>query len=184
MCLLVAALWFRRRLSMCTFRCTWLFDISNVTDIISGSSRLIGTFATLQVVEGVLIDYRSGSMCSGGLGPLPNTRVTQKIRQHNDNRLGVVYSSLHGFWTSRHPTQNAAITRRDTYSVILFNHAAETCISNDFAQSPDELLDTIVSRQAGGGTNYTGALTEAQSIMVQHWSDERYAIYVDCYHWP
>ena len=117
------------------------------------------------------------------LRPLPNTPVTPNISRYNDNRLGAVYSSLHGFWTSRHAAlnaigQNAAIARRDAYSVILFDHTAVTCMSSDFTRSPDELLDSIVARQAGGGTDYTGALTEAQSIMVQHWSNERYAISV------
>ena len=115
------------------------------------------------------------------LQPLPNTPVTQKICQHNNNRLGAVYSSLYGFWTSRHSAlnavgQNAAIARRDAYSVILFDHSPARCISNDFACSPDELLDAVVSWQAGGGTDYTEALSEAQSVMVEHWSNERYVI--------
>ena len=136
----------------------------------------------------MLIDYRSGSMGYNDIQPLQNTPVTQNIRQYNDNRLGAVYSSLYGFWTSRHAAlnavaQNAVVARRDAYSVILFDHSTDTCISNDFTNSPDELLDTIVSWQAGGGTDYTGALTEAQSIMVQHWSNERYAIHVDHYYW-
>jgi len=172
---------------MCTFRCTSLFNTPDITETILGSSRLIGTLVTLQAVR-VLIDYRSGSMGYSDIRPLQNTPVTQNIRQYNDNRLGAVYSSLYGFWTSRHAAlnavaQNAAVARRDAYSVILFDHSRNTCISNDFNDSPDELLDTIVSWQAGGGTDYTGALTEAQSIMVQHWSNERYAIYFGLYCW-
>ena len=123
------------------------------------------------------------------LRPLPNTPVTPTISRYNNNRLGAVYSSLHGFWTSRHAAlnavgQNAVIARRDAYSVILFDHSTVTCMSNDFARSPDELLDSIVTWQDGGGTDYTGALAEAQSIMVQHWSNERYAISVDSQYWP
>jgi hypothetical protein len=132
------------------------------------------------------MDYRSGSMSYGDLRPLPNTPATPSIRRYNDNRLGAVYSSLHGFWTSRHAAlnaigQNVAIARRDAYSVILFDNSATTCISNDFARSPEDLLNSIVSYQAGGGTNYTGALAEAESLMVQQWSNERYAIPVGCH---
>ena len=120
-------------------------------------------------------------MSSTDLRPLQNTPSTARIKKHNDNRLGSVYSSLHGFWISRQAAfnaagQNSAVARRDAYSVILFHSSATTCISNDFTSSPDDLLTGIVSHQAGGGTNYTGALTAAQSLMVQHWSDERYAI--------
>ena len=137
----------------------------------------------------MLIEYRSGSMDHNDLRPLPNTPVTPTIRRYNDNRLGAVYSSLHGFWTSRHATanaigQNAAIARRDAYSMILFDNSTSTCISNDFASSPDDLLNSIVSHRAGGGTNYTGALTAAQSVIVQHWSNERCAIPVAHHSWP
>ena len=154
--------------------------VIDLSDIVPGSLQLTGAFIVLEA-EGVLINHRSGSMSSTDFRPLPNTPVTPTIRRYNDNRLGAVYSSLYGFWTSRHAAlnavgQNAAIARRDAYSVILFDHTRATCISNDFARSPDELLNAVVSRQAGGGTDYTGALTEAQSIMTQHWSNERYAI--------
>ena len=154
--------------------------VIDVSDIVPGFLQLIGAFIVLQV-EGVLTNHRSGSMSENDLRPLPNTPVTPTIRRYNDNRLGAVYSSLYGFWTSRHSAlnavgQNTAIACRDAYSVILFDHTQATCISNDFSRSPDELLNAVVSRQAGGGTDYTGALAEAQSIMVQHWSNERYVI--------
>ena len=131
----------------------------------------------------VLTSCRSGSMSSTDLRPLQNTPSTARISQHNNNRLGSVYSSLHGFWVSRQAAvnaagQNAAVARRDAYSMILFQSSATTCISNDFTSSPDDLLNGIVSHRAGGGTNYTGALTAAQSLMVQHWSNERYAVSV------
>ena len=115
------------------------------------------------------------------LRPLQNTPSTAAISRYNDNRLGAVYSSLYGFWTSRQAAvnaigQNAAVARRDAYSVILFENSATTCISNDFTSSPDDLLNSIVPHQAWGGTDYLEALTEAQSLMVQHWSNERYVI--------
>ena len=115
------------------------------------------------------------------LRPLENSPSTARISPYNNNRLGAVYSSLHRFWVSRQATlnavgQNVAVTRRDAYSTILFQSSTTTCISNDFTRSPDDLLDGIVSYRAGGGSNYTGALAAAQSLMVQHWSNERYAI--------
>ena len=132
----------------------------------------------------MLIGYRSSSMRGRDFRPLQNTPATQNICRYNDNRLGAVYSSLHGFWVSRHAAlnsvgQNAAVARRDAYSIVLFDRSPDTCISNDLARSPDDLLSAIVSQQPGTGTNFTGALTEAQSIMTQHWSNDRYAISVD-----
>lgn len=130
---------------------------------------------------------RSGSMGSTDLGPLPDTPSTATIRRHNNNRLGAVFSSLHGFWVSRQAAINTAgqnIARRDAYSVILFESSSYTSISNDFASSPDDLLNRIVSQRTGNGTNYTGALTMAQSVIVQNWSNERYVI-LACYsYWP
>lgn len=142
---------------------------------------MIGTLAGVKLF-GILTCSRSGSMSSGDLRPLQSTPVTTTIRRHNDNRLGAVYSSLHGFWTSRQAAlsaigQNAAIARRDAYSVILFNHTPTTCISNDFASSPETLLNTVAPLVASGGTNYTTALTSAQALMAQHWSNERYVFF-------
>ena len=63
-------------------------------------------------------------MAGGDLRPLPNTPMTPNIRRYNDNRLGAVYSSLHGFWTSHHAAlnavgQNAAVARGDMYSMVM-----------------------------------------------------------------
>ena len=136
----------------------------------------------------MFIGYRSGSMGASDLQPLQNTPVAPNIRRYNNNRLGAVYSSLHGFWVSRHAAlntagQNVAVARRDAYSLILFDHSPATCLSNDLARTPDELLNSIVSQQSGGGTNYTLALTQAQSVMTQHWSNDRYAIPVNRHYW-
>jgi len=122
-------------------------------------------------------------MSGTDLRPLPNTPSTATISQYNNNRLGAVFSSLHGFWTSRQAAfnavgQNAAIARRDAYSMVLFGSWATTCISNDFTSSPDDLLNGIAAYRALGWTNYTKALAAAQSDMVQHWSNERCAIHM------
>jgi hypothetical protein len=111
--------------------------------------------------------------------PLQNATGTALISRHNNNRLGAVYSSLHAFWISRQATLNAngqqvAVARRDAYSLLLFNEAVTTCLTNDFTRSPDELLNSVVQYRAGGGTNYTAALNSTQVLMEKNWSTERY----------
>jgi hypothetical protein len=127
----------------------------------------------------ILMVSRSGSMSSADRRPLRNVPSTDTVTRYNNNRLGAVYSSLHAFWLSRHAALNAsgqqvAVVRRDAYSVILFDHEVITCISNDFARSPDELLNAVVQQQARGGTNYTQALISTQALMDQNWSNERW----------
>lgn len=105
--------------------------------------------------------------------PLRNTPVTNKIvRRHND-RLGAVYSSLYAFWSARHGALNGTANRRDSYSVILFDHALSTPVSNDFTSTPDQLLDQVLQHESRGGTDYTMALQGAQSCMENNWSTER-----------
>jgi hypothetical protein len=111
--------------------------------------------------------------------PLRNAPSADLIARYNNNRLGAVFSSLHAFWLSRQAAlnaagQQAAAARRDAYSVILFDHEIITCIANDFARSPDDLLNAVVQQQARGGTNYTQALISTQALMGQHWSTERW----------
>lgn len=132
-------------------------------------------------VVGALTCSRSDSMGSTDLRPPGDSPSTAMIKPYNNNRLGSVYSSLHRFWVSRQAApdavgRNVVAIRRDAYSVILFQSSATTCISSDFTRSPDDLLGSIVSYRTGGGSNYAGALAAAQSLMVQHWSNERYAI--------
>jgi hypothetical protein len=110
--------------------------------------------------------------------PLPNTPATNRIILHSNNRLGAVYSALHSFWSARHAAVNvgaqATQTRRDAYSVILFDHAVSTGVTNDFTSSPDQLLDAVLPYDSGGGTNFTMALRSAQTVMEQNFSTERY----------
>ena len=110
--------------------------------------------------------------------PLPGTPATAQIARRSNNRLGAVYSSLYAFWVSRQAALNAAVAqaavaRRDAYSVILFDHLVTTCVQNDFVSSPDQLLDLVLPHEARGGTNYSSALTTTQSVMENNWSTER-----------
>ena len=113
--------------------------------------------------------------------PLQNTPVTARIAARHDNRVGAVYSSLYGFWQARASALNAAVgngvPRRDAYSIVLFDHIVYRSVINDFTSSPDDLLNGLMAFGAGGGTNYTLATTEAQSVMEGNWSTERYSFY-------
>jgi hypothetical protein len=97
----------------------------------------------------------------------------------SQRRIDTVYSALHNLnlWSGRNAAatrgQEQTYTRRDSYSVILFNDWATTTLVNDVTSSPDQLLDTMLLQQASGGTNFTNALTEAEAVMVQNWSTER-----------
>ncbi|CAK5283767.1 unnamed protein product [Mycena citricolor] len=130
-----------------------------------------------QAFHVIFVIDRSGSMGSTDRRPLPGTPSTALIQQTANNRLGAVYSALHGFWISRTTalgaSQGTAPVRRDAYSVVLFDHAPTVCIANDFAHSPDELLHAMLPYHAGGGTNFTAAMQTAQTLVRDHWSAER-----------
>jgi hypothetical protein len=110
--------------------------------------------------------------------PLANAPATDRIRQRANNRLGAVYSALYSFWTARHAAvtagQQTVGIRRDAYSVVLFNSVTENVLVNDFENTPDRLLDAMLTRRASGGTDFTAALRASQNVMVQHWSTERF----------
>lgn len=109
--------------------------------------------------------------------PLSGTPVTDRIRSTHNNRLGAVYSSLYSFWMSRqaaldpaHSQSSTTTTRRDAYSVILFDHTMNICLENDFTSSPGELLDGVLPYNAAGGTDYTTALSTTEAVMRRHWN--------------
>ena len=113
-------------------------------------------------------------MSLGDSKPLSNTPATARISARANNRYGAVLSSLHSFWTARAAaiaSSNAA--RRDAYSVVLFDHEFEIPLVNDFASTPDQLLDALLGFDTDGGTNFTLAIQQAQAIMEQTWSTER-----------
>ena len=107
--------------------------------------------------------------------------MTDLIQQTANDRLGAVYSALYGFWSSRHDAvavdSQAIGARRDAYSVILFNEATTNVLTNDFTSTPDQLLGTVLSHQADGGTNFTVALRAGRKVMEQNWSTERFVTF-------
>jgi hypothetical protein len=149
--------------------------------------------------------FRSGSMGTGDRQPLRWRAATDRIVVHANNRLGAVYSALYSFWSASHvaPQQaggarrgpdpfygassahNSAIadrqsfsTRRDAYSVILFNDFSTTALVNDLTSSPDQLLDRLLVIRASGGTNFSVALQAGQSVMLQNWNTARLVAYI------
>jgi hypothetical protein len=117
-------------------------------------------------------------MSSTDRRPLPDTPVTIQIERVANNRLGAVYSALHGFWSARHTAITAnrqgVGARRDAYSVILFDVTTTQVLTNDFTSSPDDLLGAVLRYRAGGGTNFANALRTGQAVMEQSWSTERF----------
>ncbi len=119
-------------------------------------------------------------MSGGDRRPLPNTPVTASIQRACNNRLGAVYSALYAFWMSRQAAvtanrQTRVTNRRDSYSVVLFDHELVRGVTNDFTSSPEDLLNGLLLYQARGGTNYDLALIDARNVMTANWSPERYA---------
>ncbi|KAF7370364.1 VWFA domain-containing protein [Mycena sanguinolenta] len=123
--------------------------------------------------------FKSSSMGNTDRRPLRNAPGTALISRYSNNRLGAVYSALHGFWMSRDTALRnsgrpaTGSIRRDAYSVVLFDGAASVCIANDFTATPDDLLSQLVAFQTGGGTNFTLAIDTARRVMKNDWSNER-----------
>ena len=117
-------------------------------------------------------------MSSTDRGPLADAPMTNRILRFSNNRLGAVYSALYGFWSARHAAvtagRQAVAARRDAYSVVLFNSATTSILTNDFTSTPDQLLNAMLNHRAGGGTNFAGALRTGGVVMEQNWSTERF----------
>ncbi|KAF8122291.1 hypothetical protein EV363DRAFT_1404993 [Boletus edulis] len=113
----------------------------------------------------------SSSMTASDRRPLPNRPATARISAQSDNRYGAVLSSLHAFWAARATSiANFNAARRDTYSVVLFDHTVATPIVNDLTSTPNQLLGQLLSAGTHGGTNFTLAINQAQAVMEQSWS--------------
>ncbi|KAF8428935.1 hypothetical protein L210DRAFT_3623712 [Boletus edulis BED1] len=132
-----------------------------------------------QAYHVIFVADHSGSMSLNDRRPLPNTPATPRISARSDNRYGAVLSSLHSFWTARAAAiagSNAG--RRDAYSVVLFDHEVAAPIVNDFTSAPDQLLDALLGFDTDGGTNFGLAVQQAQAVMEQSWSTERFPVII------
>jgi hypothetical protein len=116
-------------------------------------------------------------MSSTDRSPLADAPMTNRIVRFANNRLGAVYSALYGFWSARHAAvtvgQQTVGARRDAYSVILFDSTTTRILTNDFASTPDQMLDAVLAHRTGGGTNFSEALRVGGVVMEQNWSTER-----------
>jgi len=131
-------------------------------------------------------------MASVDRRPLTDGPVAEHIQGLANNRLGAVYSALYNFWSARQAAvaagqrapsaqrrgQETAFTRRDSYSVILFDDRVKTALINDVRSSPDQLLNIVLRHKPGGGTNFARALRKAQDVMVKIWSTGRTPIMI------
>jgi len=135
-----------------------------------------------QAFHVIFVIDRSGSMCQQDRQPRPNAAGIDRITPTANDRLGAVFSALYSFWLARQAAidRNAQLggVRRDSYSLIFFNHAPSTSIEGDFASSPDELLTAALRYEADGGTDFTRALERTHNIMNAHWSTERTPIVI------
>lgn len=93
------------------------------------------------------------------------------------------YSTLHAFLSGRPATTSTTVdqqttsTRRDAYSVVLFNQSTKNALVNDLTSSPDQLLGTLLGEQADGRTDFSSALRAGEAIMVENWNPERLVPY-------
>ncbi|KAG8215603.1 hypothetical protein J3R82DRAFT_7468 [Butyriboletus roseoflavus] len=127
-----------------------------------------------QAFHVIFVADHSGSMGSRDLQPLANTPATARIKSYANNRYGAVLSSLYSYWTARAAAITGSnTTRRDAYSVVLFDHGFATPVVDDFASTPDQLLGALLGFSTNGGTNFTLAIQQAQAIMQENWSTER-----------
>lgn len=115
----------------------------------------------------------------GDKSPLANAPGANRIIAKANNRLGAVFSSLYSFWIARQATfdrnpQPGGRSRKDAYSVILFDSEPTTCVENDLTSSPEELLTAVLEHDARGGTDFTCALKKTHEVMISYWSNERY----------
>ncbi|KAF8548835.1 hypothetical protein OG21DRAFT_670471 [Imleria badia] len=132
-----------------------------------------------QAFHVIFVADHSGSMGATDRKPLPNTPATARISARSNNRYGAVLSSLHSFWTARATAISSSnASRRDAYSVILFDTAVKTPIVNDFTSAPDRLLDALLGFDTNGGTNFDLAVQQTQIIMQQSWSTERFPVII------
>ncbi|KAF8548833.1 hypothetical protein OG21DRAFT_1489038 [Imleria badia] len=132
-----------------------------------------------QAFHVIFVVDHSGSMGTTDRQPLPNTPATARISAFSNDRYGAVLSSLHSFWTARATAiASSNASRRDAYSVILFDDAVETPIVNDFTSTPDQLLDVLLGFGTGGCTNFSLAIQETQAIMECTWSTARFPVII------
>ncbi|KAG8917959.1 hypothetical protein FRC02_002744 [Tulasnella sp. 418] len=113
---------------------------------------------------------RSSSMSERDRIPLPNAPCSSLISRYHNNRFGAVLSSLYGFWNSHTAT---GCTRRDSYTVIVFNEESKIIVDQDHTSSPDQLLNKVLATSTSGKAYFDGASKKAQTCMENNWAADR-----------
>ncbi|KAF8607193.1 hypothetical protein BDV93DRAFT_303052 [Ceratobasidium sp. AG-I] len=122
----------------------------------------------------VFVIDSSGSMEDTDRHPMPNTPISRRLEADCDNRYGAVLSALYSFWLSRDTAASSTTQiRQDAYSVVTFDHYAETRVANDFTSTTDELIDQLIPQTGCGGTDFGAALAEAHSLIENHWNTDK-----------
>ncbi|KAJ3289280.1 hypothetical protein HDU79_004189 [Rhizoclosmatium sp. JEL0117] len=121
---------------------------------------------------------QSSSMSHNDRQPLQGTAVTASLNRTHPNRLGAVYSACHSFWTARKANQQPGITRRDAYSVIMFNGTSRVVVENDFTKSPDELLGELQTYYPKYGTNFRHAIENVQQVVLRNQHQDRMPVVI------
>ncbi|KAG9032049.1 hypothetical protein FS837_002823 [Tulasnella sp. UAMH 9824] len=111
---------------------------------------------------------RSWSMLEQDIQPLRDEPIGRRIAAYNDNRFGVVLSAFYQFMLER-----SSATRRDAYSVILFNDSTEIKMTHETTSSINQMIETLLGITPTGGTDFRQALVTARQVMEQSWSAER-----------
>ncbi|ORY29073.1 hypothetical protein BCR33DRAFT_745387 [Rhizoclosmatium globosum] len=104
--------------------------------------------------------------------------ITSSLNRTHPNRLGAVYSACHSFWTARKANQQPGITRRDAYSVIMFNGTSRVVVENDFTKSPDELLGELQTYYPKYGTNFRHAIENVQQVVLRNQHQDRMPVVI------
>ncbi|KAF8289765.1 hypothetical protein DL93DRAFT_2069130 [Clavulina sp. PMI_390] len=126
------------------------------------------------------LDY-SGSMNRRDRQPLQNTPATYNIAQVFPNRFGAVLSALYSFLMARNASlSSAGGSRRDWYSVILFDNVSKVVLQQDDNMDPNEILETLLhaGRPGGGGTDFTQAIFTTRRVMNNSWSDDHQPVII------
>jgi hypothetical protein len=74
---------------------------------------------------------------------------------------------------TRQAARPTVATRRDAYSLVLFDRSTEEVLVNDSTSSPDELLEKLLIEPAGRSTNFIAAPRAVEAVMVNNWCTER-----------
>ncbi|KAG8962042.1 hypothetical protein FRC05_005629 [Tulasnella sp. 425] len=134
-------------------------------------ATLIPAFHVIFVLD------RSSSMLGEDRQPLRDQPIARRIAARQNNRFGAVLSALYQFLQEQNSVLGSG-PRRDAYSTIVFNHAAEVNTLHDLNSPIDQLVQNLLGVSPQGWTSFREALLRAREVMEQSWSTERSPVVV------